>query len=116
MACAACTHMEVFAPAKAPEYIVDEETDFYRYGPSQPGRPDEIPAHTIFKVLEKEDGGYSVVELTDGRQGYVATENIRVAPPTAPAVPHDTLFPPVEPSLPEPDFRKPVSEIPLVLR
>jgi len=117
LACSACTHMEVFAPNKAPEYIVDKKTDFFRLGPQQAGAPDELPALTIFKVLKKEDMGYSEIELSDGRRGYVATEDIRVAPPLAPAVTHDTLFPPaVEPPLPEPDFRKPVSEIPLVSR
>ncbi len=114
VACSACTHLEVYSPDKAPEYIVDEETEFFRYGPSQPGRPDELPAQTTFKVLKKEESGYSEVVLDDGRRGFIATEDIRVAPPTAKAVPRDELFPPaVEPPLPEPDFRKPISDIPL---
>ena len=110
----ACAPLEVHEQESAPEYMTARATSFYRYGPAQPGEPDEVPAGSLLRLLKK-GRGYSQVIIEDGRSGYVATEDIKAAPPTARAVDGGELFPaPVHrpPPLPEPDFDLPVLEVP----
>ncbi len=109
------SRMEVFAPDQAPEYMVARTTPFYKNGPSQPGRPDQLPPET-FVQLKARDAAYSVVALPDGRSGYVATEDLRPAPPTGRAVAGAELFPEkyadfAAVNLPEPDLTLPVEDI-----
>ena len=107
--------MEVYSPETAPEYLTARETSFFRHGPSQPGRPDKLAANT-FVQLQSKDPAYCVVRLPDGRSGYVATEDLRVAPPAGRAVADGELFPEqfvrVDSPLPEPDFSLPIEEVP----
>ncbi len=110
-----CAPAQVFTPNLAPEYITVRETSFFLRGPQQPGRPEKIPPRTLVTVAKRETGGYSIVSLADGRRGFVASDDIRMAPPPAVAVSEPDLFPEryVEaPPLPEPDFAMPVEEIP----
>jgi hypothetical protein len=91
-------------------------TPLFRHGPSQPGRADELPAETHLR-LQSHEASYCVVKLPDGRSGYVATEDLRPAPPAGRAVAHDALFPEeyasaVDVKLPEPDFLTPIEEVP----
>lgn len=81
LAFCSCTTPQTFAPDKAPEYVtIRDFTPFYRVGPMQP-RPDaSLPSNTRFKVLRQEMG-YSFVQLEDNRTGYVANENMALAPP-----------------------------------
>lgn len=106
---------EVFTSENSPEYLTMRETSLFRYGPSQPGRPDKLPPQT-FVQLQSKDPAYCVVRLPDGRSGYVATEDLRVAPPAGRAVDGNELFPEqfarVDPPLPEPDFSLPIEEVP----
>lgn len=109
------SRMEVFAPDRAPEYMVARETPIYKNGPSQPGRPDQLPPET-FVHLKARDAAYSVVVLPDGRSGYVATEDLRPAPPAGRAVAETELFPEkyadfAAVDLPEPDFLLPVEDV-----
>lgn len=110
-----CVATENFAPGTAPEYMTARATSFFRYGPMQPGRPETLEPQVSFQVLSK-GPGYSRVLLENGTTGYVATEDIKRAPPAGGAVPIDKLFPPPprvpEPPLPEPDFQLPVEEVP----
>lgn len=109
--------MEVFTPENSPEYLTTRETSLFRQGPSQPGRPDKLPPQT-FVLLQSKDSAYCVVKLSDGRTGYVATEDLRVAPPEGRAVADSELFPEqfarIDPPLPlpEPDFSLPIDEVP----
>jgi hypothetical protein len=111
--CGGCAHDVTYSPDQAPEYMTDGDTKFFLHGPLQPGLPDELPPQTFVHVLRKEYG-YSLVQLSDGRSGYVANENIRVAPPDAPAVSTAELFPETDPIVnePEPDLTLPVAEMP----
>ena len=107
---------EVFAPGEAPEYLVVRESALYRRGPAQPGRPDRVAAQEIVR-LSARDPDYAMVALEDGRTGFMATEDLRPAPPRGQAVDEMDLFPerfarvPDEP-LPEPDLALPVQDIP----
>jgi len=76
---------QTFAPDVAPEYVVIRDfTPFYRLGPQQARGPDaSLRAGNRVKLLRREMG-YSLVQLEDLRTGYVANENMAVAPPRPP--------------------------------
>ena len=70
--------------------------EFYRYGPQQGNGPDEkLPQDTLVMLI-RPSFGYSKVQLMNGQQGYVATQDIRAAPPelvsaeTTPPVSNET--------------------------
>jgi hypothetical protein len=101
-------------PEKYTKDMTTRETAFYKHGPQQPGAPDLLPPQTFVRVLEK-DSGYTFAQLADGRTGYLATEDLRLAPPSARAVAETELFPErmvVMAPLPEPDLTMPVEDIP----
>ncbi len=78
---------ETYEPSAAPEYMSTRDfSPFYRLGPQQGRGPDAtLRAGTRFKLLRREMG-FSYVQLEDGRTGYVANENMSVAPPRPPEV------------------------------
>jgi hypothetical protein len=58
-----------------------KETPFYHYGPQQGNGPDEkLPQDTIISLV-RPSFGYCKVQLLSGQQGYVASEDIHIAPP-----------------------------------
>lgn len=62
--------------------VASPETPFYRYGPQQGNGPDmQLPHDAIMKVI-RPSFGYVKVQLQDGENGYVASEDIRPAPAT----------------------------------
>ncbi len=74
-----------------------DQTPFYRYGPQQGSGPDmQLPRDSIMKVI-RPSFGYMKVQLQDGENGYVASEDIRPAPATLVA---EKLAPPPPPELP----------------
>jgi hypothetical protein len=74
-----------FAPEVAPEYVaIRDFSPFYRLGPQQGRGPDAtLRTGTRVKMLRKEMG-FSLVQMEDLRTGYVANENLAVAPPRPP--------------------------------
>ena len=107
-----CTPVQVYAPDQAPEYVTKRKVDFFPYGPQQPGPPEILERETFVKIQSWEPG-YSKVTLGDGRSGYVANEEIRVAPPAARPVADEELFPERYALLiPEPDLTMPVEDVP----
>lgn len=76
---------ETFAPDVAPEYMVIRDyTPFYRLGPQQ-GRGPDITLRTGMRVkLLRKEMGFSLVQMEDLRTGYIANENMAVAPPRPP--------------------------------
>ncbi|MDQ6810137.1 MAG: hypothetical protein M3Z64_12055 [Verrucomicrobiota bacterium] len=62
--------------------VVNDSAAFYRRGPQQGNGPDtQLPKDTIVTLI-RPSFGYSKVQLLNGsQQGYVASEDIRVAPP-----------------------------------
>ena len=61
--------------------VTSEKTAFYKYGPQQGGGADQqLPKDTLL-TLVRPSFGYCRVTLTSGEQGYVAREDINVAPP-----------------------------------
>lgn len=58
-----------------------KEAEFYLYGPQQGNGPDQkLPQDTLV-LLIRPSFGYSKVQLMNGQQGYVASQDIRAAPP-----------------------------------
>ncbi len=67
------------------------QTPFYRYGPQQGNGPDmQLPRDSIMKVI-RPSFGYVKVQLQDGEDGYVASEDIR---PAGAALVAEKLAPP----------------------
>ncbi len=102
-----------------------EQTSFFRYGPQQGNGPDQtLPKDTLMTLI-RPSFGYCKVHLMAGAEGFVASEDIRPAPPTLLAalnppapVPEAEHFdmqssePPPPESLPDPDL-PPASAEPL---
>ncbi len=77
--------------------VTANQTSFYRYGPQQGNGPDQqLPKDAIMKVI-RPSFGYVKVQLQDGENGYVASEDIR---PASPSLVAEKLAPP--PAAPEP--------------
>ena len=84
--------------------VTAKSANFYRYGPQQGTGPDrKLPRDTLM-TLARRSFGYARVRLTTGEEGYVASEDIRVAEPAlvAAAFPTPTPAPRLfaEPQLP----------------
>ena len=75
--------------------VAANQTPFYRYGPQQGNGPDmQLPRDSIMKVI-RPSFGYVKVQLQDGENGYVASEDIR---PAAAALVAEKLAPPPTPA------------------
>src|SRR5437868_10471386 len=112
-----CSTSDSTAPAAANSgkyYAVSvKQAEFYLYGPQQASGPDQrLPQDTLVMLI-RPSFGYSKVKLMNGQQGYVASQDIRAAPPevvsavTSPPVSNETSRNPIfhlEPRLlpPEP--------------
>ena len=71
--------------------VTAASTAFYRYGPQQGNGPDQtLPRDTVMTLI-RPSFGYCKVKLVAGGEGYVASEDIKPAPPTLLAA----LFPPL---------------------
>lgn len=61
--------------------VTAPSTAFYRYGPQQGyGADQRLPKETMMSVV-RPSFGYSKVQLENGEQGYVASEDIKPASP-----------------------------------
>src|SRR4026208_967554 len=79
-----------------------KQAEFYLYGPQQGNGPDrKLPQDTLMMLI-RPSFGYSKVQLMNGQQGYVASQDIRAAPPQL--VSAETTPRPPPPSHP-PNFR-----------
>ena len=80
-----CSAPESTAPAASNSgqyYVVSaRKAAFYRYGPQQASGPDEKLAQGTLVGLLRTSFGYSEVQLMNGVQGYVASQDIHTAPP-----------------------------------
>jgi uncharacterized protein YgiM (DUF1202 family) len=81
-----CSTPESAAPAAASNsgqyYVVSaREAKFFRYGPQQASGPDEKLAQGTLVTLIRPTFGYRKVQLSNGLQGYVASQDIHAAPP-----------------------------------
>lgn len=76
---------QTFDPANAPEFLVQSDyTPFYSLGPGQERGPDaSLQRGELVKMLRREFG-FSYVEISDGRVGYIANEEILPAPKREP--------------------------------
>lgn len=84
---AGCTTTQETAVAKAKGgklfAVASEQTSFYRYGPQQGNGPDEsLPKDTLMTLVRPSFGYCKVQLLTDSKEGYVASDDIKPAPPT----------------------------------
>ena len=63
--------------------VVADKTSFYRYGPQQGNGPDEsLPKDTLMTLIRPSFGYCKVHLLPSDKEGYVASEDIKPAPPT----------------------------------
>jgi hypothetical protein len=62
--------------------VTVESADFYSYGPQQANGPDKKLEKGTLMNLIRPSFGYCKVKLTSGAQGFVAHEDIGVAPAT----------------------------------
>ena len=63
-------------------YVVSaKEAEFYRYGPQQANGPDEKLAQGSLLTLVRPAFGYSKVQLSNGVEGYIASQDIHAASP-----------------------------------
>lgn len=61
--------------------VSSEAAPFYRYGPQQGSGPDRtLPRDTLVKLIRPSFGYCKVQVMEDKQQGYVAAEDLRVAP------------------------------------
>lgn len=84
----ACSSIE-YPMEKAPRMLVlHDSTPFFLHGPAQGNGADRMLAKgDEVKALRKEFG-YSFVQLGDGQKGFVANEELVVAPPESSPVAH----------------------------
>src|SRR5205807_4490898 len=61
--------------------VITDSAPFYRYGPQQGNGPDMKLQKDRLMTLIHSSFGYCKVKLTTGEQGYVASDDIRPAPP-----------------------------------
>src|SRR6478672_2504475 len=63
--------------------VVADKTSFYRYGPQQGSGPDEsLPKDTLMTLIRPSFGYCKVQLMPSAKEGYVACEDIKPAPPT----------------------------------
>jgi hypothetical protein len=80
-----CSTSDLGAPTASDSgkyYAVSvKQAEFYLYGPQQANGPDQkLPQDTLVMLI-RPSFGYSKVKLMNGLQGYVASQDIRAAPP-----------------------------------
>lgn len=61
--------------------VTAAKTPFYKLGPQQGGGPDMELTRDTLVTLIRPSFGYCKVQLTSGQEGYVANEDIKIAPP-----------------------------------
>lgn len=74
----------VIAPNTGGKYyaVSAPQTPFFKYGPQQGNGPDaQLQRDTLLSLIHT-SFGYCKVQLTSGEQGFVAREDIKVAPAT----------------------------------
>ena len=63
--------------------VTANQTSFYRYGPQQgSGADQQLPKDTLVTLIRPSFGYCKVQLLENSAEGYVASEDIRPAPPT----------------------------------
>lgn len=63
--------------------VTAEKTSFFRYGPQQGNGPDEsLPKDTLMTLIRPSFGYCKVQLMPSAKEGYVASEDIKPAPPT----------------------------------
>ena len=75
--------------------VTTDSAPFYRYGPQQGNGPDMKLQKDRLMTLIRPSFGYCKVKLTTGEEGYVASDDIRPAPPALVAT---ATAPPPHPS------------------
>ena len=63
--------------------VTADKTSFFRFGPQQGNGPDEsLPRDTLMTLIRPSFGYCKVQLMPSAKEGYVACEDIRPAPPT----------------------------------
>lgn len=97
--------------------VTSPEAEFFHYGPQQGSGPDQKLPHDTLLTLIRPSFGYCKVQLLNGEQGYIASEDIHSASPqliaavTAP--PPEALAPRMRLSPNDPRLIVPPEPLPL---
>jgi hypothetical protein len=60
--------------------VTTESAEFFHYGPQQGNGPDKrLPRDTLMTLI-RPSLGYAKVKLATGEEGYIASDDIRIAP------------------------------------
>jgi hypothetical protein len=74
--------------------VTVEKTSFFRLGPQQSSGPDEsLPKDTLMTLIRPSFGYCKVQLMPSAKEGYVACEDIKPAPPTLLAALNASLHP-----------------------
>lgn len=106
--CATSSQPKIFSGTTDTWYsVAANETPFYHYGPQQGNGPDKKLEHDAIMKVIRPSFGYVKVQLQDGEDGYVASEDIR---PAGAALVAEKLSPPPPPPEPSPAVDSPDGE------
>jgi hypothetical protein len=61
--------------------VTAAKASFYKFGPQQGGGPDQVLPRDTLMILIRPSFGYCKVHLANGQEGYVASEDIKLASP-----------------------------------
>lgn len=76
-----CLGCQQAAP-KTDHYVVKSaKSEFYKYGPAQANGADMSIDRGTAVTMVRRDFGFSQIRLADGTIGYVATDDLKPAPP-----------------------------------
>ncbi len=82
---AGCSSTGGGSSSQVGHYTVRVATPMFRYGPAQSFGPDFSLAQGQHVIMLRKEFGYSRVMTDDGQSGYVASEDLVLAPPPPPA-------------------------------
>jgi hypothetical protein len=107
LALTACSTVQ-YTHDTAPRMVaVGNDIPFYSHGPAQGNGPDRKLTEGDEVLVLRKEFGFSFVELSDGKQGYVANESLVTAPPEPSPTPEPKVMPVISPEAPPEETNTP---------
>jgi hypothetical protein len=89
----ACSSIEYASDQMPWMVVLHDDVPFYSQGPAQGNGADRTLAKGDEVQVRRKEFGYSFVQLEDGKKGFVANEELAVAPPRPSPTPIPTSAP-----------------------
>ena len=86
----ACSSIEYASDQMPWMVVLHDDVPFYSQGPAQGNGADRTLAKGDEVQVRRKEFGYSFVQLEDGKKGFVANEELAVAPPRPSPTPSPT--------------------------